>query len=171
MAMILLQIPQDEFSIEDVQADPDAVCLRLHKIAKEHIEDELSDPEAYVPEMYEEEKPSCILGAVEPERLITAVQRWNGCIHDDLLRAIGEYILAEGSEQPEPAAQLDTAETYSLKKAALAADNCFFDFAAMIVDLPNEKGGAYLKAIISGQELSAIQAAPEKYAIIPVQVK
>lgn len=103
MSMILMEIPQDEFTVAEVRQDPRAVCSRLHKIAKDEIEDELSDPEAYVPEMYPEDDPECILGAIEPERLQEAARKWNSSIRDNLLQAIGAYILAEGSGQATPA--------------------------------------------------------------------
>ena len=168
MAMILLRIPQDEFTPEDVRKDPRTVWSSLHAKCKADIEEELSDPEAYVPEMYVEDEPNCILGAIEPERLQEAVMTWNEAIRNDLLQAIGEYILSEGSD---PSERLDTAATYSLKKAAIAADNCFFDFAERIVGLPNEKGFRYLHSLIDSRELAEIMAAPENYAIIPIYVK
>lgn len=171
MAMILMEIPQDEFTVEDVRLAPLAVCSRLHEIAKEDIEDRLSDPEAYVPEMYPEDDPECILGAIDPERLQEAAMKWNSTIRDNLLQAIGAYISAEGSGQATPAKLLNTATTYSLKEAAIAADNSFFDFAEHFVNLPNENGFTYLRAQIDPRDLAKIMAAPERYAIVPVYVK
>lgn len=171
MAMILLKIPQDEFSVEDVRQDPHAVCSRLHASAKADIEEELSDPEAYVPDLYPEDDTNCILGAIEPERLRDAVMKWNSNIRDDLLRAISEYILAEGSGPSAPTELLDTTVTYGLKKAAIAADNSFYDFAEHFVNLPNENGFTFLRAQIDRRDMEEIMAAPENYAIIPVYVK
>lgn len=171
MAMILMEIPQDEFTVEDVRQDPRGVCSRLHKIAKDDIEDQLSDPEAYVPEMYPEDDPECILGAIDPERLQEAAMKWNSDIRDNLLQAIGTYILAEGSRVATPAELLDTAATYGLKKAAIAADNSFFDFAEHFVNLPNENGFPYLRTQIGQRDLAKIMATPERYAIVPVYVK
>lgn len=171
MAMILLKIPQDEFSVEDVRQDPRAVCSRLHATAKDEIEAQLSDPEAYVPKLYPEDDPDCILGAIEPERLQEAIMSWNAGIHDDLLRAIGEFISAEGAGQASPAEMLNSAVTYGLKKAAIAADNSFFDFADRFVNLPNENGYTFLRAQIDRRDMEEIMAAPENYAIIPIYVK
>lgn len=171
MAMILLKIPQDEFTVEDVRKDPRAVCSCLHASAKADIEEELSDSEAYVPEMYAEDESECILGAIEPERLQEAVMKWNSNIRDDLLRAISEYILAEGSGPSAPTELLNTTVTYGLKKAAIAADNSFYDFAERFVNLPNENGFTFLRAQIERRDVEEIMAAPENYAIIPIYVK
>lgn len=169
--MILLKIPQDEFNIEDIRRDPRTVYRSLHRSAKLHIEEKLSDPEAYVPEIYVEDEAQCIFGAVEPGRLQEAVLQWNASIRDNLLKAIGAYILSEGAGQTDPAAALDTAATYSMKKATLAADNCFFDFSEFFVYPPNEQGFTWLESAISSQNLAAILAAPEQYAIVPVYVQ
>ena len=173
MAKVLLEIPQEEFSVEEVRADPRAVCLRLFEIAKGDVEDELSCPDAYVPDMDAcDLLEDCILGAVEPDRLRAAVSGWDNAIRQELLQAIEKFFTpAKGIGVSQDAAPLDTPVTYALKKASIAADNCFYDFAERIVDLPNENGFTYLRALIGREPLDQIMAAPERYAIIPIYVK
>lgn len=174
MPKIFLAVPQDEFSVEDIRTNPQAVCQRLHELVKLEVEEHLADPEAYVVD-YDGDMIGHILGAVEPEQLRSAAAEWNSNIRRNLLLAIGQLI--EDVGQMGVAATnsntlwLDSATTYNLKKAALAADNCFFDFAEDILNLPNDMGYTYLSAIISDQQLAAIMAAPEQYAILPIWVK
>lgn len=173
MAKILLEIPQEEFSVEEVRADPRAVCLRLLDIAKGDVEDELSCPDAYVPDMDAGDLlDDCIFGAVEPDRLKAAVSVWDDAIRQELLQAIEKFLKpAKDAGVSQDAFPLDTSVTYALKKASIAADNCFYDFAERIVDLPNENGFTYLRAVIGRESLEQIMAAPERYAIIPIYVK
>lgn len=172
MPKILMEIPQDDFSSEDIKTDPQSACQRLYAIAKAEIEDGLTDQEAYVPEMYCTYDEDFIIGALTPEALKAAAIAWNPTIRQDLLTAIAQFMesaLQDDSIKRDFA--LDTAATYGLKKAALAADNCFFDFADHIVNLPNEQGYSYLRTILHENELARILAAPERYAIIPIWVK
>ena len=173
MAKLLVEIPQEEFSIEDVRANPRAVCPQLFDIVKGDVEDELTDPDAYVPDMdFSDLESGCILGAVEPDRLKAEVSGWDAAIRQELLQAIEKflaYVKAPGASQD--AAPLDTSTTYELKKVAIAADNCFYNFAEHIVNLPNENGFTYLRAVIGRETLDQIMAAPERYAIIPIYVK
>lgn len=174
MPRILLEVPQDEFSVEDIRTNPQAVCKQLHALAKSKIADNLTDPEAYVLD-YDGIGEDHILGAIEPKQMLADVLQWNFNIRLNLLRAIGgfiEYVGQIGAAKDNSAMLwLDSSATYRLKKAALSADNCFFDFAEEFVYLPNEKGCTYLSAAINDQQLEAIIAAPEHYAILPICMK
>lgn len=172
MPKILMEIPMDEFSIAGIQADPQAACQRLYAIAKMEIEDALTDPEAYVPEVDCTYDQDFIIGALTPELLKAAAIGWNSEIRRGVLAAIDQFmddVKQEGGPQAD--FTLSTAATYALKKAALAADNCFHDFGERIVNLPNEQGYTFLRPLIQKNNLAQILAEPERYAIIPIWVK
>lgn len=169
MAQVLMEIPSDDFSVEDILTNPREVYLRLHRRARMDIESEMTDPEAYVPDA--DDYDDCIIGAIEPERLKKAVIKWNPSIGQALLRAIEKFLDTRNKDYGQVALQLDTETTYELKKAAIAADNNFFDYADHFVALPNENGFTYLQTVIQDRDFAKIMAAPEKYAIIEIQVK
>lgn len=174
MPRILMEVPQDEFSAEDVRANPQAVCKHLHATAKSDVEDKLTDPEAYVPD-FDEIEEGYILGAADPELLKRQAADWNSTIWRELLQAI-EQFMRDAAKNAVAKADLDadllnSTQTYALKKAALAADNSFYDFSEHFVNLPNEMGFTYLRATISDQQLADVMAKPEQYAILPIWVK
>lgn len=174
MSKILMEVSLDDFSAEDIRANPQAVCQHLHAIAKSDVEDKLSDPEAYVPD-FDSVEEDYILGAVDPELLKRKAAEWNSTIWNELLQTIDQFMRDAAQNAIDKADLtadlLNSSQTYALKKAALAADNSFFDFGEYIVDLPNEMGFTYLRSTISDQQLAQVLAAPERYAILPIWVK
>ncbi|MEG0598030.1 MAG: hypothetical protein RR502_08300 [Oscillospiraceae bacterium] len=173
MPKILLEIPPDEFTAEEIRQKPETVWAYLHQTAKADVEDNLYDDEAYVPDSDFFSQNDCIFGAITPEMLKEAVLGWNHNIQKELMQAITNYLndmLQKGMESKN-ILLIDTAATYELKKTALAADNSFYDFSERFVDLPNEHGFTYLRSVIDQQSLEAILAEPERYAIIPIWVK
>lgn len=174
MSRILLEVPLDVFSVEEICANPKAVCKYLHAIAKSDVEDALHDSEAYVPD-FDDTVDDYILGAIDPHLLKSKVSDWNAFLWQELLQTIDGFLRDAAKNAADKAdlnaELLNSAATYALKKAALAADNCFFDFAEHIVDLQNEMGFTYLCTTLSDRQLAGVMAAPEEYAIIPIWVK
>lgn len=172
MARILMEIPSDDFTIEEIRTNPQAVCASLFATAKVDIEDALHDTEAYVTEMDSDIEKQCILGAIFPEQLKEAATQWNIQIQHELMRSITLYLSdVVESNVNGVTVLLDTATTYTLKKAVLSADNCFFDFAEHFVNLPNGCGYNAIGPMLDETNLKTILEAPEWYAIIPIYVK
>lgn len=109
-------------------------------------------------------------GSAEPDKIRDAASNWNRTIQDQfdqaLIRAEGEVKI--GPDHRRQWLGIPSSCIYDLKKAAMALDNSFYDFAehALLVN-----GKNFFTTILSERELADVMAHPERYSLIDVTVK
>ena len=139
---------------EEVSAE--TVFVRV----RDQYYDEVSTPDAYLKDCY-----YVAFGKEAPSRIIQLAQGWNNTLLKDFLEAQANYMKVLGTEGIK---SFDTPSSYALKCAAAAIDNSFYDFAEYAIysqDTP------YFTTVMTDKLLSAIEAEPERFALIEVSPK
>lgn len=141
-----------------------AIKRAIFKTVNEAYNESTDDPDTYLHQPESDDDIECVFGADDPERIVSTALRWNERIRDNFVWALRELEARRaknGGEYP-----IDNAVTYQLKKAAMALDNHFYDFADYAVLIDN-----YLEVTLTEEMIEAIKAEPEYYAIIEVWPK
>ena len=109
-------------------------------------------------------------GAVEPERIVSLAEDWNKCIEKRLDAVLARMQAAAGPRHDGTRAWLDCppSDIYALKKAAMALDGDFYDFADSALLMKDRN---HLSVLLKDVELSDVMARPEDYAVIEVTPK
>lgn len=102
-------------------------------------------------------------GFKEPDTIIGRVHDWNSDIQHSFELALNKFQREHLETGKFP---LDNLATYELRKAAMAIDDAFYDYAECAHNLDGT-----LTVILTEQHLADIQAHPENYAIIDVYPK
>jgi hypothetical protein len=116
------------------------------------------------------EESDVIFGKDHPEQLTAAVEKWNENIVATLVNELKSFIQAN-PEWDKGHIKLESRATYGLKKAAIAADDGWYDFADQAVFLENMFGFPYFRQILDDKQIQHIVRNPGDYIIVDVPVK
>ena len=137
----------------------------LFKSVEEIYNNCSSDSDAYLRDsIYDDD---FVFGDEQPQEIIQRAESWNAQLQEDVRRALEnlEQIRRKnGGEYP-----MDSLDTYQARKALLALDNRFYDYAECATCLGQEQD--YFETIIREEELRDIQIHPERYALVAVYPK
>ena len=148
-----------DIDFNDAEMLNDAAKIAFNK-AKTAYEDHFSGGGTYIDD---DDYPgdSILWGAIEPEKLIRVVSRWNEEIRQDVKKALAEYINdnEETGEMP-----FNNLKTYSLAKTALAMNNDLHEYGKKANLLSYD----YLEVILTGDQILEVCKNPQNYAIVEV---
>ena len=157
----------------DANSSREEKVKSLASVLQAEYNDAANDSEAYLATDYIDYEEA-LLGSEEPLGLLKVVHNWNLHIQKTLHSALTDIIRRYGSiEKLNPEnITLDDSLTYDLKKAAMAADNSFYDFAEAAVYIPAGASNAlYFRTVLTPYDISRIKAAPQEYALIDIPAK
>lgn len=180
MTRVLVEMPNE--LLLDGELSRTELCGELQAELRSEIEDKLDVSDAYILEFSDLDAKDYLVGRFEPERLLMEVRSWNqriiaafaqtADVIDQRVRASGltwrEAIIRNNEFH---VLKLNSNETYELWKCAGAIDGHFATFYDYMVYLPNECGYPYARTLLKDEELAAIEANPEGYAIMSVYIK
>lgn len=180
MAKILVLLPDDFDPSNELSRSE--FCFQLFYEFRSELEDRLDVSDAYIVEYNDSDADNYLIGKFEPEKLLHEVKSWNQSVLTLFATAISplhERVMALGMSISEALArndelgviQLDSQETYELRKCVNAIDNHFTTFAAHMNYLPNSNGYPYARVLLKPDELKQIETDPAKYAILSVYIK
>lgn len=153
---------------------PDETATHAFNMVKSEYNDSASCDDAYLYDPGDDiesaaEEHDLIDGAVHPEEIIAIAQAWNQRLMDEFDRALAEL---QKSVPLGPNGKHDwlsqPQKIYDLKKAVVAIDGSFYDFAEDVL-LVNEAN--YFTTVLTDEQLAAIIANPELYVCIEVHPK
>ena len=137
----------------------------LFKTVQDIYFDSSTDAESYLRDGICDD--DCIFGDEQPQVIIQRAESWNARLQEDARQALEkleQVRRTNGGEYP-----MDSLDTYHARKALLALDNRFYDYAEYATCLDPDQD--YFGTIIREAELKDIQAHPERYALIEVYPK
>ena len=124
-----------------------------------------SDSEAYLRDGIHDE--DFVFGDEQPQTIIQRAESWNARLQEDARQALEkleQVRLSNGGLYP-----MDSLDTYDARKALLALDNRFYDYAEYATCLGEDQDS--FETIIREDELQDIQAHPERYALVEIYPK
>lgn len=115
-----------------------------------------------------------IFGKDQPEQLKKIAKHWNDDIYSELIAALKSFITSSGGtlDALTPIAiNSDSWELYRLKKAVIAANNDWHDFADKMTYICTQNGNAFFNPLLTEENLNDILMHPEEYIVVEVPVK
>ena len=152
---------------------PDEAYLEFFDAFKSAYEDDAADGEAYLSDPSEDPSAAAanfVDGALAPDEIRETASRWNGTVESTFDACLGQ-LRAQAPLNPDGSVHWLGAPSpaiYSFRKAAVALDGQFYDFADRIL-LVNEH--RYPTAVFTERELAHAMACPEEYAMFDVWPK
>lgn len=148
------------------------LAISLFNRINENYLDQSGDNEAYLlnPEGKSDsaaEDMFLIDGMEKPEEIVKEAAGWNKTLEDAFSKAL-EAVRADVKNTPGAWLNANYVKIYQLKKAAMALDDDFYEFAESAVLIDDHVG---LKCRITEEELNDIKAHPDDYAIVHVWPK
>lgn len=177
--LVLMKIPSEDMPDETALRDGsnnelDDAAEILFNTVKDQYNEQADCSDAYLHEYGDvsglAENLGLVLGARDPDTIRDTAENWNKRVQKDFDNAVktlarslrplpdGTYPWLDGS----------STEIYALKKAAMALDGQFYDFAdyALLVNQAQ-----YFTTVLTSIELTDILRNPGQYAIIEVSPK
>ena len=153
--------------------DPNEVAAGAFSSVQSQYEDEASLDDSY---LYEPDDPEtfadelCLVdGLTDPERIKEIARGWNKRIQDEFDRCVTAIHHApQDLDGTVMYLQAAPSTIYDMKKAAMALDNSFYDFAENLLLVVRE---GYFTTILKDEDLADIEAHPENYVKIDVSAK
>lgn len=180
MTRILVQIPEDMETPNPLSRTE--FCAELQAALRSELEDELDVSDAFIVEFSDGDAENYLIGLLEPDQLLAEVRNWNQRIitgFADAVDGIDKRVREHGLTWHDAiirnselnVLQLDSPETYELRKCAGAIDGHFMTFYDYMNYLPNDCGYPYARTLLLDRELADIEANPAEYAIMSVYIK
>lgn len=180
MTRVLVKMPEE--LLLDGELSRTELCGELQAELRSEIEDRLDVSDAYILEFSDMDAEDYLVGRFEPEQLLMEVRNWNQRIITAFAQAIDvidqrvcdcgltwrEAIIRNSEFH---VLKLNSNETYELRKCVSAIDGHFMTFYDYMVYLPNDCGFPYARTLLKDEELAAIEANPERYAIMSIYIK
>ena len=153
---------------------PDEMAACTFSKAESQFNEEASLDDSYLyrpdePDGFAEEL-NFVDGQSNPDEIRKIARTWNDGIQRDFDEAV-EVMRAQTPKAPDGThlwLQAPSSVRYDMKKAAMALDNSFYDFAKDLLLVVN---GGYFTTILSADQLADIEAHPENYVKIDVYAK
>lgn len=171
---ILAKLPDDAIPAEAANT-PSLLNDSIFPTLKMCYEAQAECSDAYL-DIKQVQASAVIFGFESPEDIRKVAWGWNFRIGTELADAIKSIVLASAPSGrlecfSSSALQLDTPMSYRLKKAAIAADNSWFDFADYMTLLPNDVGAFDFHPLLSDASCKLIMDNPEEYFLLEVAAR
>lgn len=167
---VLIRLPKE---LSEQNLSPNELAETLHKQVCQLYNESVSDSEAYIQSIPAGVLPSrhleLVAGTIDPESIKSIGQSWNDTQSEAFTRAIKNVYEHAGRTSGQTLWHTaPKTDIYVLKKAAMALDDDFYDFAdrALLVD----KYGRFT-TILTADEICEITEHPEQFACITVYPK
>ena len=137
----------------------------LFKDVEEIYNDCSADSESYLRDGIHDE--DFVFGDEQPQAIIQRAESWNARLQEDARQALEkleQVRRSNGGEYP-----MDSLDIYYARKALMALDNRFYDYAEYATCLGEDQDS--FETIIREDELQDIQAHPERYALVEIYPK
>lgn len=139
----------------------------VFKYVRNLYENSISDcSDAYLADPISFDNVSCVFGFESPIAIVELAKKWNAQIVENFEVAVKKLEEIKKSTGSYP---IDSPETYEMKKAAMALDNSFYDFADTASGVNRWRSS--FSALLSDEDMRAIEQNPSIFALIEVYPK